>query len=427
MLSFKTQGFNPYAVAYSPFFDSKIAVASSANFGLVGNGRLYILDLTPSGEIVPQFVFDTQDGLFDLAWSEFHENQIVTSSGDGTIKLYDLMAAKPVSNGGGIAGNNNNVNFPIQLYKEHTREVFSVNWNLVEKSLFCSASWDGTIKVWTPNSARSITTLVAPIPDLSTMVHQQQQQPGGAAPVNKAHAHAPGSIPTQGGGPPGQPTNAPGCIHSAKFSPHDPNLIASAHADSHIRIWDTRAVSGSSCLSLDFLGHAGVEALTLDWNKYRPTVLATGGVDRTIKIWDLRMIPSVASQNSPHVLESVRRGEVRPVKHSIVSPINELLGHEYAVRNVVWSPHSSDVLMSTSYDMTARIWRDVTATADPQSNAHAAVGSRYLSRLNHGSGMLNVFSNHTEFVMGCDWSLWGEPGWVSSVGWDEMLYVWKGT
>jgi hypothetical protein len=52
MLEFRTTGFNGYAVKYSPFYDNRIAVASAANFGLVGNGRLYILELTANG-IVP--------------------------------------------------------------------------------------------------------------------------------------------------------------------------------------------------------------------------------------------------------------------------------------------------------------------------------------------------------------------------------------
>jgi WD40 repeat protein len=34
--------------------------------------------------------FETQDGLFDVAWSEIHENQVVTASGDGSIKLWDI-------------------------------------------------------------------------------------------------------------------------------------------------------------------------------------------------------------------------------------------------------------------------------------------------------------------------------------------------
>ena len=55
MLEFRTQGFNGYAVKYSPFFDSRIAVAASANFGLVGNGRLYILGLTPKGIVAEKW------------------------------------------------------------------------------------------------------------------------------------------------------------------------------------------------------------------------------------------------------------------------------------------------------------------------------------------------------------------------------------
>lgn len=49
MLEFRTRGFNPYAVKYSPYYDSRIAVAASANYGIVGNGRLYVLGLTAQG------------------------------------------------------------------------------------------------------------------------------------------------------------------------------------------------------------------------------------------------------------------------------------------------------------------------------------------------------------------------------------------
>lgn len=426
MLSYRTHGFNPYSVAYSPFFDSKIAVASAANFGLVGNGRLYVLNLSESGQIVPQAYFDTQDGLFDLSWSEVHENQVVTSSGDGTIKLFDLTTATPPPPQTTVGGQQQQplpaaapgkINFPIQVYKEHTREVFSVNWNLAQKHLFCTSSWDGTIKIWTPDRTQSVSTFVAPLPEYLPAAGM----PG--APAQKQHhVHAPGSGPQSTSAataaPGGAGGGAPSSIHGAKFSPHNPNLIASVHADSHIRVWDSRA---HPALTHDFLGHGGVEALTLDWNKYRPTVLATGGVDKAIKVWDLRMVPDVTTNNVAAELASSRVGQMPArVKHSIVAPINELLGHDYAVRHISWSPHSSDALISTSYDMTARVWKDLTA-----GDNSGATSSRYMSRLNHGSGMLNVFSRHTEFVMGADWSLWGEPGWVATVGWDEMLHVWK--
>ena len=75
--------------------------------------------------------FETQDTLYDVSWSEAHENQAVVAAGDGSVKLYDITVDE----------------FPVQSWKEHNREVFSVHWNLVSKDTFCSSSWDGTIKV----------------------------------------------------------------------------------------------------------------------------------------------------------------------------------------------------------------------------------------------------------------------------------------
>ena len=79
----------------------------------------------------PKHRFDTQDSLFDLAWSETHENQVLVAAGDGSIKLFDIGLDE----------------FPVQSWQEHNREVFAVHWNLVDKDKFCSSSWDGTIKV----------------------------------------------------------------------------------------------------------------------------------------------------------------------------------------------------------------------------------------------------------------------------------------
>ena len=42
-MRFKTDGFKGYAVEYSPFVTGRLACASAANFGIVGNGRLWIL------------------------------------------------------------------------------------------------------------------------------------------------------------------------------------------------------------------------------------------------------------------------------------------------------------------------------------------------------------------------------------------------
>ncbi|CAL8581940.1 peroxisomal targeting signal 2 receptor [Xanthoria parietina] len=367
MLEFRTQGFNGYAVKYSPFVDSRIAVASGANFGLVGNGRLYILGLTAKG-IVAEKWFDTQDSLYDLAWAESHENQCVVATGDGSIKLFDITLDQ----------------FPVQSWQEHKREVYAVHWNLVAKDTFCSSSWDGTIKIWSPHRADSLVTL---------------------------------------------PTHS--CTYSASFSPHSPSVLSSVSSDSHLRLFDLRApASAANHLTASIPLHTAAnnnnhnnngqhhhhhhhhgamppsEALTHDWNKYRPQLIAAAGVDRLVRVFDIRN-PSQG-------------------------PVAVLPGHGYAVRKVAWSPHLGDVLLSASYDMTCRVWTDGSALGvdgeqqqQQQGLPEVPNGRAGADSLAVGGGReLGRMDRHTEFVMGVDWCLFGAEGWCASVGWDERLLVW---
>ncbi|KAI8052491.1 WD40-repeat-containing domain protein [Syncephalis plumigaleata] len=214
MFAFRTQGYNGYSVKFSPFFEDRIACASAANFGLVGNGRLWVLrsGTGPQGMDVEK-LYDTQDGLYDLAWSEQHENQLVTGSGDGSIKLWDITLSE----------------FP---------EVYSVNWNLIRKDTFLSASWDLTVKWWLPERRESLATFAN-------------------------HQH---------------------CVYEAIWSPQEADVFASACGDRIVRVWDVRR-PGQPAMTIH--GHQG-EVLSLDWNKYQPHTIATGSVDKTIRVWDAR-------------------------------------------------------------------------------------------------------------------------------------------
>lgn len=49
VLRTKTPTFAHHGIAFSPFFEDRIAVASGANFGLVGNGRVHVLRISPGG------------------------------------------------------------------------------------------------------------------------------------------------------------------------------------------------------------------------------------------------------------------------------------------------------------------------------------------------------------------------------------------
>jgi peroxin-7 len=96
-----------------------------------------------------------------------------------------------------------------------------------------------------------------------------------------------------------------------------------------------------------------------------------------------------------------------------------MVGHDYAVRKVSWSPHLSNVLLSGSYDMTCRAWTD-----QSPPGAIGDVDSMHAGPSPVMGAELGRMGQHTEFVTGVDWCLFGSEGWCASVGWDESVYVW---
>jgi peroxin-7 len=204
------------------------------------------------------------------------------------------------------------------------------------------------------------------------------------------------------------------CVYAAIFSPSQPSTLASCSSDGFLKIWDTRApitptpspVGGqppTASPQLSIPAHPG-EILSLDWNKYQPNLIATGSVDRSIRIHDLRMATNALPNN--------------PLPTMSPSPtVATLLGHEYAVRRVAWSPHSANVLASASYDMTARIWN-----IDTQGlgSGQASFGMGGMG----GGRMERRWDGHSEFVVAVGWSLYDE-GVVGSASWDQEVHLWR--
>ena len=240
-----------YSVRFSPFDPTLIAISTAQYYGIVGNGRQLICRVAPGPQGPIQILrsFDTQDGLYDCAWNEMNQNQMVSGDGGGGIKLWDM---------------NTQDGYPIAMWKEHTTEVSSVDWNLQTKDCFLSASWDNTIKLWTPMSQRSIRTF-------------------------SAHTY---------------------CVYQALWSPRKANVFISASGDHSVRIWDTNAPNPALVLAP---AHDG-EVLSVDWNKYNENVIATAGVDRTIRLWDLR------NQRAPYLTLHGKKDEEKSALQTNVLP-----------------------------------------------------------------------------------------------------------
>ncbi|XP_018412435.1 PREDICTED: peroxisomal biogenesis factor 7 [Nanorana parkeri] len=172
-------GSHGYAVEFSPYVPSRLACATSQNYGISGSGTLLLLEQNEAGLVCIKS-FNWSDALFDVTWSEISENILVTSSGDGSLQLWD--ASKPQG--------------PLQVFREHIQEVYSVDWSQTRgEQLLVSGSWDHTAKLWDPLVEKSLCTF----------------------------------------------TGHENIIYSTVWSPHIPGCFASASGDQTLRIWDVKA------------------------------------------------------------------------------------------------------------------------------------------------------------------------------------------
>uniref|UniRef100_A0A8C5QR69 Peroxin-7 n=1 Tax=Leptobrachium leishanense TaxID=445787 RepID=A0A8C5QR69_9ANUR len=289
-------GRHGYAVEFSPYVPTRLACAASQNYGISGSGTLIILEQNDAGLVIIKS-FEWGDALFDVTWSEVSENFLVTSSGDGTLQLWDT--SKPQG--------------PLQIFKEHTQEVYNieiqftfslhclvscllfkkssrrlhprkeevytVDWSQTRGEQFLvSGSWDHTAKLWDPSVGKAVSTF----------------------------------------------TGHENIIYSTIWSPHIPGCFASASGDQTLRIWDVK-----SPVSKIVIPAHQAEVLTCDWCKYDQNLLVTGAVDCSLRGWDLR---------------------------AIRQPVFDLHDHTYAIRRVKFSPFHASVLASCSYDFTVRLW-----------------------------------------------------------------------
>ncbi|KAH7282571.1 hypothetical protein KP509_35G037200 [Ceratopteris richardii] len=176
----KTPGFGGTSVQFSPFFETRLAVSACQNYGIVGNGRQYVIELTPNG-ISEVCYYETNSILLDCSWCECNENLLLSADGDGSLKLWDT-ACLPAAN-------------PIASLVEHMSDACCVDWNLQRKNCFLSSSWDTTIKLWTLDRSTSFRTFAE-------------------------HTH---------------------CVYGVSWNPLHPDVLASASGDCTLRCWDVRS------------------------------------------------------------------------------------------------------------------------------------------------------------------------------------------
>jgi len=300
--------FAGYSCEFSPFHGNLLAVGTAQYYGIVGNGKVHVFDISNrGGPAVPVCEWLTKDGVYDVAWSEANEHVLVTGQGDGTLKLFDWTRPQG----------------PIMSLEEHTAEVYGVDWNLNSKHLVSSASWDQTVKVWdamqgvcvsTFRAHRQIAYAAIWSPSrpacLATvagdaMLHIQDLN-AGEAPVQSLQAHqheiltvdwnkynefmvVTGSVDktirafdlrnfTQ----PVQVLHGHQlAVRRVKCHPHCETQIVSASYDMSVNVWDMNMAQ-----MIKHFDHHSEFVLGLDLSLFEENLVASAAWDRTCCVWN---------------------------------------------------------------------------------------------------------------------------------------------
>ncbi|GAB6030641.1 hypothetical protein CHUAL_007498 [Chamberlinius hualienensis] len=275
---FRTINEHCYSVQFSPFFGNELVAVANQNFGLKGYGKLYYLELLPNGVINPLSVCHwPTDAFFDVCWSEVDAGVCITACGDGSLQLW----------------NRSHPGQPLKVWKEHEKEVYSVQWsqNRLQSHYVASASWDSTVKIWDVNASSSVCTLQG---------HQN-------------------------------------IAYSTSWAVHIPNTIASSSGDQSIRIWDLKSPGTALVISNSHQG----EVLHCDWNKYNQNLLASAGTDGIVRGWDIRNTTHCVFQLLGHEY-AVKRVKFSPHNESILATVS----YDFSTR--IWdfkrSPQIIDML-----------------------------------------------------------------------------------
>lgn len=204
--SFPSMGMS---VQFSPFQKDLLCLATSDNFGIVGNSKLYVLKLNfNDNSVFPVKVFPIQDALFQIAFSEQNPKLVSCVTGNGFFKLYNIDSNNPL----------------IDL-KIHNKEVNSVSCNHKLPFLYLTAGIDRKINIIDVNKQK--------VDLISNQAH--------SAPINQVTWH-----------------------------PKMQNIFASCGKDGKVMLFDLLK-SGSNKHSIGAIDAKDV--LCMDFNKYNDTFI----------------------------------------------------------------------------------------------------------------------------------------------------------
>lgn len=267
---YQVSDFEYYSCRFSPFDKNLIACSQSQYYGIVGNGRLcvYAFDfLTKSIKEIKRF--NTNDGCFDVAWSEANENILASCQGDGTIKIWDL-----------------NNQFPVGNIQAHAQDAYSVNCNQTQPQLMISGGKDMTVKTHDMIKMQTINNFT----DHKGVVYNTIWHPTFSGVFASCSEDGSFKVWDLKSPSPVQSIKAHNChCMSIDFDKYE-NMLVSAGSDGSLALWDLR---GNRNTPLFCLKAHSLTIKKVCLSPFASQVVASVGYDMNVRVWDLKTSQSL--------------------------------------------------------------------------------------------------------------------------------------
>ncbi|KAL4440779.1 hypothetical protein ABPG74_013760 [Tetrahymena malaccensis] len=294
------------SVKFSLFDPTRIAVSSSANFGIVGKGKQLVLNMLPNGQMNVLNSFELPDSVLDCCWTELNENLLITCCGNGMITLWDLQK-----------------NTVVKEVKGHIKEINSGECSYKQPHIFLSSGKEGRVKVWDLNVMKCLFELPA---------HIGQCYQATWHPVNDGIFATVGSDSTLKLWDLNTPNKSiaglrahDGEVLGCDFNKYQ-DIMATCSTDLSLRIWDLKNLK----VPLNILGGHRYPIKRVKYSPFHQSILASCSYDMNVCVWDT---------SDP----------VQPLKFTHNKHTEFVMGLDFSI-------HNDRQLASTSWDGRVLVW-----------------------------------------------------------------------
>lgn len=233
---------------------------------------------------------------------------LLSGSGDGSCQLWSTEedSAKP-----------------LHVFREHTKEIYSVNWSKISAGNFLTSSWDASVKLFDVNSPSSLATY---------------------------HGHK-------------------DLVFGAGFSPFNKNTFASVSCDGTLKLWDTAC--SRAIMTVKDVDQA--EMLSVDWSSGDANLLVAGTSEGVVRGYDIRKMTRAVfeldgcesavrrvqfSHHSPYRLAASSFDHSTRVWNASegTEPTQSLFNHSEFTYGLDWSPFNRNLLVDCGWDSLVNVF-----------------------------------------------------------------------